>query len=224
MGKAALAMANDRPRLSEEQLERVGIWQLREMARQNSSEYQEAAARVFVRRALEMASEWLTDYRHANTGFHPFSPAALLGEQPGGSTRAADPLLIHYQRAERHRDAHRLALAFIGYARLSPRQLLAVLIQARKLDRRHKGSEWAASYDKIAADVVRYARQLGFGAVLALPPEPVRDKDGLIERVLDEDGEPTNSPRWEVPGFKNGEALKSAAKRARVQLILLAKL
>lgn len=208
MGMAALALTTLRTErgASVADLERMGIWRLREIARQTHPEHVDEAAGVYVARLLEMAAEWLTDYRHANPGYQPFSSVATMGEQPGGSTRAAEPLLMACLRAERARAHHLGALAQIDAAvrrsqveeafrhySISQRQLIAVLIQARKLHPRRAGSDWTASYDQIAANLGRYVQQLGWPPTVA---------DGL---------------------FKDGRAITNAAALARASLILQAK-
>ncbi|WP_299314210.1 hypothetical protein, partial [uncultured Halomonas sp.] len=195
---AALAMMQ---RSSGVDYQRMAIGRLKELARQEHSEHTDEAARAYVARLLEMAAEWLTDYRHANTGHHPFSGAAMAGEQPEGSTQASEPLLIAYMRTERERAHHLGALqqlvAALQRLSISERQLIAVLIQARKLHPRRSGSDWAAGYDQIAAGLGRYVQQLGWPPGAAM----VAGK----------------------PLFKDGKAITNAATQARASLILQAK-
>ncbi|SES12183.1 hypothetical protein SAMN04487958_107183 [Vreelandella subterranea] len=205
-----------------EELERMPMRRLREIARESHEEHDPEAARVFVNRILDMEVERRTWYAHENPGFQPFSSAAKLGEHPGGGTAAADPLVIAYDRGIRVHAAHEEARQFLEHARLTPRNLLAALIQAAKTDRRVTGP-WGKSYDQIAANVGPYAQSLGFspgvmhGKTLVCYDTIKHEKDSRVwmERV---------ETKHVVPLFRDGIAIKNAAKQARVALILLAKL
>lgn len=173
MGMAALAMTTTdetqapRRQLSEAQLERVGIWDLREMARQGSPVYHEAAARVFVRRILDMEAQRRTLY--ADDHLQGYGASLIApGYAPGGTDIAREPLATLYDRGIRYHESHKAARRWIEAARLSPRNLLAALIQARKLhgngDQAGAGKAWVKSYDHIAANLTWYARALKFDA------------------------------------------------------------
>jgi hypothetical protein len=171
----------------------MGVWQLREIARQSNPQHTEEAPRAFVDRVLDLEAERRLDLRHENIGWHPFSPTAHLGEHPGGSTSASEPLAIVYDRGIRQAGAHERARDWIAAARLPPRQLLAVLIRSQKMHPRIAGNEWTLSYDQIAAQGERYAQMLGF------------------------------APEWGRGLFKNGQAIKDAVKSGRAQLLMLSR-
>ncbi|CDG54552.1 MULTISPECIES: hypothetical protein [Halomonadaceae] len=200
-------------------LERMPMSRLREVAKKSNADHHPEAPRVFVNRVLDMEVERRTWYAHENPGFQPFSSTAKIGEHPGGGTAAADPLVIAYDRGIRVHAAHDEARQFLEYARLTPRDLLAALIQAAKTDRRVSGP-WGKNYDQIAADCGTYAQRLGFspgmmsGKTLVCY-DMIQHESGWRELV---------ETKHVVPLFKNGQALKDAAKQARVQLLLLSKL
>lgn len=199
--------------------ERMPMARLREIARESHEGHDPEAARIFVNRVLDMEVERRTWYAHENPGYQPFSSAAKLGEQPGGGTAAADPLVLAYDRGIRIHAAHEEARQFLEHARVTPRNLLAALIQAAKTDRRVTGP-WGKSYDQIAADTGPYAQRLGFspgvmhGKTLVCY-DTIKHESGWIEAV---------ETKHAVPLFKNGQAVKDAAKQAKVQMLLLARL
>ncbi|SDI30685.1 hypothetical protein SAMN04487867_104198 [Vreelandella titanicae] len=200
-------------------LERMPMSRLREVAKESNADHHPEAPRVFVNRVLDIEVERRTWYAHENPGFQPFSSTAKLGEHPGGGTAAADPLVIAYDRGIRVHTAHEEARQFLNYARLTPRNLLAALIQAAKTDRRVSGP-WGKSYDQIADDCGTYAQLLGFSPGMMSGKtlvcfDMIQHESGWCERV---------ESRHVVPLFKSGQALKDAAKHARVQLLLLTKL
>lgn len=202
-----------------EALERMPISRLRELAKESNADHHPDAPRVFVNRVLDMEVERRTWYAHENPGYQPFSSTAKLGEHPGGGTAAADPLVIAYDRGIRLHAAHEEARQFIDYARLTPRNLLAALIQAAKTDRRVIGP-WGKSYDQIADDCCPYAQRLGFS------PGVMHGKTLVCYDMIKHDSgwcQPIET-KHVVPLFGDGMAIKNAAKQARVALILLAKL
>lgn len=189
---------------------------LREIARESHEDHDPEAARVFVNRVLDMEVERRTWYAHDNPGYQPFSSTAKLGEQPGGGTAAAEPLAIAYDRGIRVHVVHEEARQFLEYARLPTRNLLAALIQAAKTDRRVNGP-WGKSYDQIAADIGPYAQRLGFspgvyhGKTLVCF-DFIEHGSGWVEG---------KEAKYTVPLFKDGKALRNAARQGRVALILL---
>ncbi|MCE8042453.1 hypothetical protein HOP60_09835 [Halomonas daqingensis] len=194
-------------------LERMGIWRLRELARQTHPDHVDEAARVFVRLILEMEVERRTLYEDHERlqGYHSHSPMAP-GFAPGGTDIAREPLAALYDRGIRYHEDHEAARRWIVAARLAPRNLLAVMIQARKLDRRVQG-EWGASYDQIAASIQHYARQLGFSV-----------SGRVIDCIGQDDaGRPMVRNTRTLRAFKDGQAIKDAAKAGKVELILQAK-
>lgn len=200
-----------------EALERMPMSRLRELAKESNADHHPDAPRVFVSRVLDMEVERRTWYAHENPGYQPFSSTAKLGEHPGGGTAAADPLVIAYDRGIRLHAAHEEVRQFIDYARLTPRNLLAALIQAAKTDRRVNGP-WGKSYDQIAADIGPYAQRLGFS------PGIMSGKRMVCYDMIEHDSGWCEVVEAEhvVPLFRNGQAIKDAAKQARVQLLLLA--
>jgi len=202
-----------------EVLERMPMSRLREVARESNADHHPEAPRVFVNRVLDMEAERRTWYAHENPGFQPFSSTAKLGEHPGGGTAAADPLVIAYDRGIRVHAAHEDARQFLDHARITPRNLLAALVQAAKTDRRVTGP-WGKSYDQIAADVGPYAQRLGFS------PGIMNGKTLVCYDCIEHESgwrQPIES-KHVVPLYRNGQAIKDAAKQARVQLLLLAQL
>lgn len=202
-----------------EALERMPMRRLREVSKESSADHHPEAPRVFVNRLLDMEVERRTWYAHENQGYQPFSSTAKLGENPGGGTAASDPLVIAYDRGIRVHTAHEEARQFLDYARLTPRNLLAALIQAAKTDRRATGP-WCKSFDQIADDCGTYAQRLGFspgmmsGKTLVCY-DTIQHEKGWVQHV---------ESKHVVPLFRNGKAIKNAANEARVQLLLLVKL
>ncbi|WP_156906450.1 hypothetical protein [Halomonas halocynthiae] len=199
--------------------QKMPIKDLKALARQCHENHDPEAARVFVDRVLDMEVERRTWYAHENPGFQPFSSTAKLGEHPGGGTAAADPLVLAYDRGIRVHAAHEEARQFLEYARLKPRNLLAALIQSAKTDRRVTGP-WGKSYDQIAADTGLYAQRLGFSPGVMhgntlMCYDTIKHDSGWREQV---------ETKHVVPLFRNGQAVKDAAKQARVELLLLAKI
>lgn len=141
--------------------QRLPIGRLREIARQGHPEHTDEATRVFVERILDMEVERRTLLDDRLQGYGNVSPTALLGEAQVRSTKAGEPLADMYDRGINIHHSHEEARRFIAAARLPERQLLALLIQARKLDRRVKG-EWGKNYDQIAAAIGFYSQQLGW--------------------------------------------------------------
>jgi len=201
---------------------RMGIRELREHARSTHPEHDPEAARAFVDRILDMEAERVTWHWHENQGYQPFSSAAKMGEQPGGGTSAADPLAIAYDRGMRVHAGHEFAKQWLEAARLRPRARLAVLIRAAKLYpmAAQQQALWAKSYDFIAQHLPIYSRMLQMGSLSTM---------GAIASVVveeDKTGKPRRTPNPEPsePIFKNGMAVKNAAREARVQLLLLAQI
>lgn len=218
MGMALLREAESMAR----DYQRMGIRELREHARSSHPEHDPEAARVFVDRVLDMEAERLTWHWHENPGFQPFSSAAKMGEQPGGGSAAADPLAIAYDRGMRVHAGHEFAKQWLEAARLRPRARLAVLIRAAKLYpmAAQQQALWAKSYDFIAQHLPIYSRMLQMGSLSTM---------GAIASVVveeDKTGKPRRTPNPEPsePIFKNGMAVKNAAREARVQLLLLAQI
>lgn len=218
MGMALLKEAESMAR----DYQRMGIRELREHARSTHPEHDPEAARVFVDRVLDMEAERVTWHWHENQGYQPFSSAAKMGEQPGGGTSAADPVAIAYDRGMRVHAGHEFAKEWLEAARLRPRARLAVLIRAAKLYPMSGQQQalWAKSYDFIAQHLPIYSRMLQMGSLSTM---------GAIASVVvleDKTGKPRRTPNPEPsePIFKNGMAVKNAAREARVQLLLLAQI
>ena len=202
--------------------ERMGIRELRERARSSHPEHDPEAGRVFVDRMLDMEAERLTWHWHENRGYQPFSSAATLGEQPGGGTASADPLAMAYDRGIRIHKGHEYAEAWLAQARLRPRARLAVLIRAAKLHPMptQQAQPWAKPYDFIAQHLPIYSRMLQMGSLSVMGDIAsivmVESPTGIKRR--------TPNPAPSAPIFKNGMAIKNAAREARVQLLLLAQI
>tara|TARA_R110001583_G_scaffold18501_4_gene73572 strand:- start:15315 stop:15971 length:657 start_codon:yes stop_codon:yes gene_type:complete len=203
--------------------ERMSIRALRELARSAHPEHDPEAARVFVDRVLDMEAERLTWHWHENPGFQPFSSTSKLGEHPGGGTAAADPLVIAYDRGIRVHAGHEFAREWLEAARLRPRARLAVLIRAAKLFPMSAQQQalWAKSYDFIAQHLPIYSRVLQMGSLSTMAELSQVEVVRVTEK---ETYRRTRNEHKSVPIFKNGQAVKDAAKHARVELLLLAQL
>lgn len=174
--------------------QRMGIWRLRELARASHEEHDPEATRVFVARILDMEVERRTLY--GDEHLQGIGGCAIApGHAPGGTDVAREPLAALYDRGIRYHEGHEAARRWIEAARLPPRQLLAVLIQARKLHPRLVGqvNEWQRGYHLIAKRGHVYAQLLGWPAEFGC---------GL---------------------FKDGKAIRNAANAAHAQLIILAR-
>ena len=172
---------------------------------------------------LDMEVERLAWHWHENTGYQPFSSAAKMGEQPGGGSAAAEPLAIAYERGQRAHASHQFAKEWIDSARLRPRARLAVLIRAAKLFPMSAQQQalWAKSYDFIAQHLPIYSRMLQMGSLSTM----AEIKQVEVVRVTEKETyRRTRNEHKSVPIFKNGQAVKDAAKHARVELLLLAQL
>ncbi|MEL8050139.1 hypothetical protein [Vreelandella neptunia] len=219
MGMALLKEAESMAR----DYQRMGIRELRGHARSTHPEHDPEAARAFVDRILDMEAERLTWHWHENQGYQPFSSAAKMGEQPGGGTSAADPLAIAYDRGMRVHAGHEFAKQWLESARLRPRARLAVLIRAAKLYpmAAQQQALWAKSYDFIAQHLPIYSRMLQMGSLSTMTE--IREVE--VVRVTEKDTyRRSRNEHKSIPIFKNGQAVKDAAKQARVELLLLAQL
>lgn len=203
--------------------ERMSIRDLRELARSAHPEHDPEAARVFVDRVLDMEAERLTWHWHENPGFQPFSSTSKLGEHPGSGTAAADPLVIAYDRGIRVHAGHEFAREWLEAARLRPRARLAVLIRAAKLYpmAAQQQALWAKSYDFIAQHLPIYSRMLQMGSLSTMAEIA---KVEVVRVTENETYRRTRNEHKSIPIFKNGMAVKNAAREARVQLLLLAQL
>ncbi|SHK53334.1 hypothetical protein SAMN05192556_103252 [Halomonas caseinilytica] len=238
MGMAATAIQG-----SDVDYQRIGIWTLRELARQSHEDHDPDAARVFVSRILDIEVERRTVHDHHNQGWHSHSPCAP-GLAPGGTAIAREPLAALYDRGIYTHEQHEAARRWIESAGIKPRQLLAALIQAAKLHPRAvSNTPWTKSYDHIAEHIDWYAKALGFVAVpgtqsrtvvrevhrqhrnrLHVWPMPADRVDAELARV-EAAGQPRKVEEQQeerVPVFKDGNALKSTARRGRAELMLLA--
>ncbi|MFI0474667.1 hypothetical protein ACGLWX_18310 [Halomonas sp. HMF6819] len=200
----------------------MGIQRLRELARATHPDHDLEATRAFVDRVLDMEAERVTWHMHENEGFQPFSPAATLGQQPGGGTAAAEPLAIAYERGSRVSAAHEFARAWLESARLRPRARLAVLIRAAKLHPMptQQAAPWAKSWDMIASELPVYSRMLQMGSL------SVMGEICSVVSAIGVDGKKRRTPNPSPldPIFKNGKAIKNAAHEARAELIMLAQI
>lgn len=201
--------------------QRMGIRDLREHARSTHPEHDPEAARAFVDRILDIEAGRLTWHWHENPGFQPFSSVATLGQQPGGGTASADPLAIAYERGIPTRETQEYAKQWIEAARLRPRARLAVLIRAAKLYpmAAQQQALWAKSYDFIAQHLPIYSRMLQMGSLSTM----TEIKQVEVVRVTEKETyRRSRNEHKSVPIFKNGMAVKNAARDARVKLLLLA--
>ncbi|WP_151444275.1 hypothetical protein [Halomonas lysinitropha] len=201
--------------------QRMHIWELRELAREQHPDHDPEATRVFVTRILDMEAERRTLYGDEHLQGYGGSPIAP-GWAPGSTDIAREPLAMLYDRGIYTHEQHETARRWVAAARLPSRQLLAALIQARKLhgngNQYGTGKEWIKSYDQIAGNLGHYAQLLG------MPPgsPPAHTFD-----CIDEEKRTKGSVRvrraHQVMAFRNGQAIKDAAKSAKAALIMLAK-
>lgn len=211
MGMAAIAM-----RGSDVDYQRMGIWKLREIARQSSERHDPEAARVFVARILDIEVERRTVHQHENQGWHTANPLVNAGNGGGGGEGAPEPLAALYDRGIYTHEQHEAARRWIDAARVKPRQLLAALLQAAKMHPRSSSdTPWAKSYDHMADHIDWYAKAMGFEAA-------GQSFDCIENRQTEAGGSRRVRTSHQVPVFKNGEALRQAGKVARTELLLLA--
>ncbi|HET8792087.1 MAG TPA: hypothetical protein VFM75_12840 [Modicisalibacter sp.] len=207
---------------------RLSLSALREMAVQTHPDHTDEAARVYVDIMIDMELERRLDRMHFRPGWQAISPTELIGMPVGGGS-GADHMFIAYERGIPNSPWHDRARVMLG--KLPLRRLIAVLIQSAKRDGRRVGA-WAADHDQIARDFGTYSQMLGFPTVAPIAPEIQRDKNGNVERlkldIIDAAGhvvgqKQTSMPVSKIRAFKDGQAIKDAAKNAKVELILLAK-
>nr|WP_300312798.1 hypothetical protein [Halomonas sp.] len=226
--------------------QKVGIWKLRELARQSHEQHDPDAARVFVTRILDIEAERRTVHIHQNLGWHSANPLASIGEGPGSTAIAREPLATMYDRGIYTHEQHELARKWIEAAKVPPRQLLAALIHAAKLHPRAvSNTPWAKSYDHIAEHLDWYSKALGFAAVpnqkarVVVREVQPKHRNSMHVWPMPEDRVNAELARLEaagkartieehqvelIPVYKDGEALRQAGKFARVAMIALAKI
>lgn len=227
--------------------QRMSIKRLRLVARERHEQHDPEATRVFVSRILDMEAERRTLYGDEHLqGI--VGRAIAPGHAPGGTDIAREPLAALYDRGIRYHEGHEQARRWIEAARLPPRQLLAALIQARKLsgngDQAGAGKEWVKNYDQIAANLDTYAKALGMFAVPGRksrvvvreiqpqhrncqhiwPQPPDRMKAELARvQAAQQARQVTRVETARVPVFKDGKAIRDAAQEAKASLIMLAR-
>lgn len=164
MGMAALALTTPRTErgVNVADLERMGIWRLRELARQTHPDHVDEAARVFAERLIDVELERRLVLRHNNPGYAPFSVTALAGEpRTEGGFMHSKELRGDFVSTPCH-DMARDAMA-----RLSPRCYAAALIRSAKDDHKACGV-WARTYDDINKNIGTYLDLLGFVGTVRL--------------------------------------------------------
>lgn len=156
MGMAALAWRSD------VDYRRLSFREHRELARSDHPAHTAEAASAFVARALDMEVERRTLFGDEHLqGYHNVSPMAGIGEQPGGTAKAREPLADLYGRGIAEHRVHQEARRIIEGAGLTFRERVAVLIRAAKTDRRSNGPR-GMSYAQIVANPRPWVQYLGW--------------------------------------------------------------
>ncbi|GAA0586554.1 hypothetical protein ACFQH5_20330 [Halomonas salifodinae] len=209
--------------------QRVSMDRLRKLAA-TEDEGQDEAARAYVQRVLSMEVQRREDPEFQHLGCAPISPTANIGMQPGGADAAREPLASAYDKGIRVHAAHEHARRFIEAARIPDRQLLAVLIQAAKLNPALGCDHvWSKGYDYIANRLGFYAQLLGWPpgvemvTVESMVEVPVkRQAQGIHEAEIVPRTRRTRVVE-QKPLFCNGQAIRFAACQGRAELLALAK-
>jgi hypothetical protein len=156
---AALAMMQ---RSSGVDYQKLRLEEHRALAREDHPEHEEEAAVTLAARLLDMEVERRTLYGDEHLqGYHNISPTAGLGEQPGGTAIAREPLADLYARGIAEHRAHHEARRIIEAAGLTFRERAAALIKAAKTDRRSNGPR-GMSYAQIVANPRPWMHFLGW--------------------------------------------------------------
>ncbi|SDO29308.1 hypothetical protein SAMN04487957_10573 [Halomonas shengliensis] len=142
--------------------QRLNLRDHRAMAREDHPGHTPEAASTLVARLLDMEVERRTLYGDERLqGYHNVSPTAGIGEQPGGTDKAREPLASLYDRGLAEHLAHQEARRIIEAAGLTFRERVAVLIRAAKTDRRSNGPR-GMSYAQIVANPRPWVQYLGW--------------------------------------------------------------
>ena len=223
---------------------RMSMSDLRDHAKQTHPEHTDDAARAYVDRLIDLELERRLDLLHRRPGWHAHSPVAMIGCGGGGGGRH-DQMLVAYEKGIPNSYWHEVARVVLG--KLPTRRLMALMIKAAKMDSRLEGP-WCATFDQVAAALGSYAQMLGWpGAcvdaaqtvVSVVETEvprshrnsqhvfPMRPDDTERELARIEAAKEPRRERRETkerkPMFKDGQAIKDAAKNARIEAILMAK-
>ncbi len=188
---------------------RMAIARLQELAA-TEGEHQDEAARAYVDRLADMELERRLVMRHNRPGWHPSSPG--FGDGTGKSTVRADPLAEEYDRGNIV-DSYWHNRAERAFNALPVRQCAALMLQTAKTDPQTTGP-FAASYDQIAHSIGHFLQSLGWA-----PGGPA----GHTFDCVDDGGSVRKRTAHHVPSFKNGQAIKWAAREGRVALLMQAK-
>ena len=200
--------------------QRMGMDKLRDQAA-TEGDGQDEAAQHFVDRLADMELERRLVMRHNRPGWHPSSPG--FGDGTGSSTVKREPLAEEYDRGNItnspwHDRANR------AFAALPERQAAALLLQTAKTDPQTSGP-FGASYDQMAASIGHFLQPLGWAPVSPMSPILERDDKGrpvYVSRDPEKEGG-AKIASWSNPAFKNGQAIKWAARQGRVSLLMQAK-
>lgn len=195
---------------------RMHMGELRELAKQEHPEHSDEAARVYVDRLTDLELERRLDLLHRRPGWHTHSPVAMIGCGGGGTGGGDDQMVKAYEKGIPISYWHDVARVTLG--KLPTRRRMALLIQMAKMDSRLEGP-WCATFDQIAASIGLYSQMLGWGT---LGPADIS-----FDCVIDEPrkvGTIRTRSKHRVKSFKDGKSIKNAAREARCELLLLAKL
>ena len=156
---SALAMMQRSERVTHPvDYQRMSLKKHAALASQSHPEHTEAAAVAFVNRMLDMEVERRTIYGDEHLQGYP---AQGLGDAPGGTDIAREPLADLYDRGIADHQAHKAAQRFIEGAGLTFRQRVAVLIVTAKADRRCNGPR-AMTYAQIVDNPRPWVQYLGW--------------------------------------------------------------
>lgn len=206
-------------KMAKRDYERMAIAELRELAWQGNEDHEDEATRMYVKRLADLAFERLRHMDDHGPGWHPSSPG--FGDGTGKSTAPTDAMYLAHLKGIKNTYWHDYALSKLS--KLPPRLYFALMLSAGKIDSRNKDQKdlFAKSFEFMADNISKYSLILRFGAsgpagiTFDCVIDEERGEHGSIVRVRD--------PHT-VRAFKNGQAIKDAARKARAELIMQAKI
>lgn len=126
----------------------------------------EAAREEAMKRVISTMLDLCLNVRHENTGYPPYSSAALA--QGGSGHSDIDPMEAAYSRLTKQgRPWYQLVEAFMGL--LPRRQVAAILLQSARVSRERSGGEWCLTMGQLIAQQDERLRLLDMGDVERFP-------------------------------------------------------